>query len=60
MADHKFPGPSLAWHEMRLILAKTLWNFDLSLCQESKNWSDQKAYILWEKHPLMVTIKSVR
>ncbi|KAK1621432.1 cytochrome P450 [Colletotrichum phormii] len=53
-------GINLAWHEMRLILAKTLWNFDLSLCQESENWSDQKAYILWEKHPLMVTIKSVR
>ncbi|KAK1516903.1 averantin oxidoreductase [Colletotrichum costaricense] len=53
-------GINLAWHEMRLILAKTLWNFDLSLCQESENWSDQKSYILWEKHPLMVTIKSVR
>ncbi|KAK1545892.1 hypothetical protein CPAR01_03394 [Colletotrichum paranaense] len=29
-------GINLAWHEMRLILAKTLWNFDLSLCQENK------------------------
>ncbi|KAL2884340.1 hypothetical protein SGCOL_000281 [Colletotrichum sp. CLE4] len=53
-------GINLTWHEMRLILAKTLWSFDLSLCQESENWSDQRAYILWEKHPLMVTIKSVR
>ncbi|KXH43410.1 hypothetical protein CSAL01_05202 [Colletotrichum salicis] len=30
-------GINFAWHEMRLILAKTLWNFDLSLCQESEN-----------------------
>ena len=38
---------------MRLILARVLWNFDLELCDESKGWSDQKAYILWEKPPLL-------
>ncbi|USW46711.1 Putative cytochrome P450 [Septoria linicola] len=49
-------GKNLAWHEMRLILATTLFNFDLKLCEESKKWTDQKVYTLWEKIPLMVTL----
>lgn len=51
---------SLANHEMRLILAKVLWNFDLELCPQSQNWADQKTYSLWEKHPLMVKMRPVR
>ncbi|KAI5921296.1 cytochrome P450 [Camillea tinctor] len=46
-------GMGMAWHEMRLLLTKVLFNFDLELCDESRNWTDQKVYILWEKHPLM-------
>lgn len=33
---------SLAYAEMRLILTRVLWNFDLELQAESKNWADQK------------------
>lgn len=44
------------YHEMRLILTKTLYNFDLTLCEESKRWADQKTYIMWEKKPLMVRL----
>jgi hypothetical protein len=40
--------------EMRLILATTLWHFDLHLLEESLDWHDQKIYILWEKKPLIV------
>lgn len=47
---------SLAYHEMRLILAMVLYSFDLSLCGESKNWNDQKVFTLWEKPPLMVAL----
>jgi hypothetical protein len=47
---------SLAYHEMRLILAMVLYTFDLRLCDESKNWNDQKVFVLWEKPPLMVTL----
>ncbi|TLS22076.1 uncharacterized protein PpBr36_09391 [Pyricularia pennisetigena] len=50
-------GKNLAYHEMRLIFSKLVWNFDLELCPESENWRDQKTYILWEKHPLMVRLK---
>lgn len=45
---------------MRLILAKVLWHFDLELCSQSQDWPNQKSYILWDKPPLMVKIKSAR
>ncbi|CAG8977132.1 hypothetical protein HYALB_00003353 [Hymenoscyphus albidus] len=47
---------SLANAEMRLVLARVLWAFDLELQPESKNWIDQRAFALWEKPPLMVKI----
>ncbi|KAJ0420805.1 cytochrome P450 [Aspergillus carlsbadensis] len=46
-------GKNLAYNEMRMILAKVLWNFDLELCVESKEWWNQRAFELWEKPPLM-------
>ena len=50
----------MAYHEMRLILTKVLYNFDLELCPESEEWVDQKVFTLWEKHPLMVKLRDVR
>lgn len=49
-------GKNLALHEMRLILATTLYHFDLHLCEESADWGKQKVYLLWEKIPLWVTL----
>ncbi|CAG8948790.1 hypothetical protein HYFRA_00001912 [Hymenoscyphus fraxineus] len=49
-------GRNLAIAEMRLILAKILWNFDLELMPESRDWDNQKTYALWEKTPLMVKL----
>lgn len=37
-------GKNLAWHEMRLLLCTVLLHFDLELCEESSDWSDQKIY----------------
>lgn len=51
---------SLAYAEMRCILAKTLFNFDIEPVDEKKNWFDQKVFTLWEKSPLMVRLKEVR
>lgn len=48
----------MAEQEMRLILARLLWNFELELCQESKDWKNQKTHYLWEKQPLMCKLKS--
>ena len=42
---------------MRFILAKVLWHFDLSLDEKTVgDWSDSKAYILWERKPLWVKL----
>lgn len=47
---------SLAYHEMRLILAKVLFHFDLTLAPESIGWEKQRAWTLWEKNNLMVQL----
>ncbi|KAI2672411.1 hypothetical protein CBS147355_8131 [Penicillium roqueforti] len=50
-------GRHLANCEIRLILCKLLYHFDITLRPESTNWADQKAYFLWDKPALMVTLK---
>ncbi|KAJ0156687.1 Isotrichodermin C-15 hydroxylase [Colletotrichum tanaceti] len=52
-------GKNLAWLELRLLLAKTLWHYDMELCPGMEDWVVQKSYITWEKGPLMVTLKPV-
>lgn len=50
---------SMAYHEMRLIVAKVLFAFDLELAPESRGWGNQEAHMLWQKPPLMCTLKAV-
>lgn len=51
---------SLAYAEMRLILAKVVYNFDLRIAEDSRDWlKGQKAYIVWEKPPLNVYLTPV-
>lgn len=46
---------------MRLILARVIWNFDLSLCDDSRDWiGQQKVFILWQKNPLNVLLTPVK
>ncbi|KAF2687258.1 cytochrome P450 [Lentithecium fluviatile CBS 122367] len=52
-------GKNMAYHEMRLIIARVLLSFDLELCPESEHWTDQYCYTLWEKKPLMCKLKTV-
>ncbi|TDZ32606.1 Trichothecene C-15 hydroxylase [Colletotrichum spinosum] len=47
-------GMNLAYAEMRMILAKVVWNFDLQLASESKDWIDHEVFILWSKPGLKV------
>ncbi|CAG9982954.1 unnamed protein product [Clonostachys byssicola] len=43
-------GKNLAYAEMRMILARIIWNFDLRLVEPDFNWFDaNKTYVLWEK-----------
>ncbi|KAF2401786.1 benzoate 4-monooxygenase cytochrome P450 [Trichodelitschia bisporula] len=53
-------GKNMAYHEIRIILSKVLWNFDLELCPESENWADQKIFIMWDKGPLWCRAIPVR
>jgi cytochrome P450 len=48
---------NLAYNEMRLILARVLWNLDMILCEESKWWNNQQTYTLWEKPSLFCRLK---
>ena len=49
----------LAWAEMKMVLAKVLWNFDLELAEKMKegDWTDQKVYLLNEKTPMYVKMR---
>ncbi|PLB44238.1 cytochrome P450 [Aspergillus steynii IBT 23096] len=46
-------GRNLVFAEIRVIITRMLWNFDLELCEESLDWLNQKTYTLWDKPPLM-------
>lgn len=51
---------SLAYVEMRLVLTRLLWNFELvDLDPSSTNWADQNVYLLWEKPELWMRLKPV-
>jgi cytochrome P450 len=50
-------GQTLAWAEMRTILSRLVWNFDMELVDPSKVWENQKTFVLWDKPSLMVKLK---
>ncbi|KAJ5644710.1 cytochrome P450 [Penicillium longicatenatum] len=47
---------SLALGEVSLIIARFTWAFDLELSPQCSNWADQRAYIIWDKGPLLVKL----
>ncbi|KAF9882293.1 trichothecene c-15 hydroxylase [Colletotrichum karsti] len=47
-------GMNLAYSELRLILARIIWNFELKLAPESRGWLDHECYLMWDKPPLNV------
>lgn len=52
---------SLAYAEMRLILARVVFNFDMKLTEESQGWMErQKIHVLWKKGPLNVHLTPVK
>lgn len=50
-------GRELAYSELRVILGRILWNFDLELHKKSAKWDLQRSYLLWEKPPLICKLK---
>ena len=54
-------GQRLAYAEMRLVIAKLLWHFDLELnAERTGDWFEQKAWGMWERPPLYVKLKEVK
>jgi hypothetical protein len=51
---------SLAYHEMRLVLASMLLHFDMELCDDKQDWMHQENYIMWVRKPLWVRLKPVQ
>lgn len=51
---------SLAYAELKLILARILYNFDMELVDPDEDWMDQKAFFIWTKPPLNVYLTPVR
>ncbi|KAE8381191.1 cytochrome P450 [Aspergillus bertholletiae] len=49
-------GKKLAYMEMRLILSKLVFNFDIDLAPLGDNWNEQKGFIVWDRPPLMVRL----
>ena len=60
---HGCIGQRLAWAEMRLVLARLLYAFDIQLVHPNQqdqggfDFVKQKTFIFWEKEPLMVRLK---
>lgn len=52
------PGKLLAWAEMRLILAKLVWAFDISVDPDRIiDWTKLKAMMTVEKEPMFLRLK---
>lgn len=49
-------GLNLAWHEMRLMLAKLVYEFDIE-SEAGPDWVDQKVYVIWDRKPLVCRFK---
>lgn len=43
----------MAWQEIRLVLAKVFYNFDVVLAPDGELWRNgQRVYMTWDKPPL--------
>jgi len=54
-------GRNLAYAELRLILAKMLWHYDISLDSEKTgDFLDQKIWSIWAKRELWMQLKTAQ
>ncbi|KAF6812515.1 trichothecene c-15 hydroxylase, partial [Colletotrichum plurivorum] len=48
-------GKNLAYAEMRLIIARVIWNYDIRLADDTLDWANEsEVYVLWQKGPVNV------
>ncbi|KAL8819036.1 MAG: hypothetical protein Q9191_007818 [Dirinaria sp. TL-2023a] len=59
LGAHNCPGRGIAYLEMRLILARLLWNFDLERVpgMDPPRWGKQNIYWFWEKRATYARIR---
>jgi len=50
----------MAWHAMRLLMAKMLWHYDIEFCDKTTDFLDTNVYLSWEKKPLIVKLTEVK
>lgn len=54
-------GKNLAYSEMRLVISRLLWNFDVTLVPGQDDWMKrQKVFLLIEKDDLFAKLKPVK
>ncbi|KAL5340997.1 cytochrome P450 [Aspergillus crustosus] len=53
-------GRNLAFAEMRLILSRILYHFDLQISEDSTNWVNQNNFVFWNKPELNVFLTRVQ
>jgi len=54
-------GKNLAYSEMRLIMSRLLWNFDVELVEGYENWIDgQNVFTIHQKGPLEIRLSRVQ
>ncbi|KAL5341380.1 cytochrome P450 [Aspergillus crustosus] len=56
VGGHSCVGQNLAQAELRLALARLVYEFDIEAV-ENFRWEDQASYIMWQKKPLLVHLK---
>jgi cytochrome P450 len=50
-------GKSLGYAEMRLIMARLAWKFELEIMPESNDWFEgQKVFSVFQKPPLLMRL----
>lgn len=54
--EYKIDLCSLAYAEMRLILTRFLWKFDIEPLPGWEEWDKQRVYLLWEKKGLKLKL----
>lgn len=48
---------SMAYVEMKMMMVKMLWNFDLRLVDKDEDWLDQPVFLIFKERPLMVQVR---
>jgi len=62
MGPHGCLGQQLAWVELRIILARLLWNFDMAVPEGTKplDWTSQNIFWAWDKQPVNIALSLAR